>query len=152
MKSFKYLLFLIMIVIFTMTPLVLNAAGSCTVAQTGVGSEVTRVTWSCIGDASTGTFPTAIATSSSLRGWVYVVDTTPGATAPTSSSGFTLISSESNADVLGGNAATILGSTAGRTNPAFSGWTNGTLNPVITGNSVAGAVFTIRAWIWNQLR
>ena len=50
----------------------------------------------------------------------------------------------------GGNASTMLGESPSRAIPQASGWINGTLTPVITGNSVNSAIFTIRATIWKQ--
>jgi hypothetical protein len=153
MKTFCkwYLWILIINVIITVSPMTSFGAGSCAVTSVNL-DNVTRVTWVCTGDSSNGGFPANVTASPTLRGWVYVVDTTPGTTTPTASSGFTLLSSESNADIMGGSASTMLGATAGRAVPSSSGWINGTLTPVITGNSVASAVFTIRAWVWNQVR
>jgi hypothetical protein len=146
----KFLWFLIGVII-TLSPLLTHAVGSCSVATVN-STEVARVTWTCTADASDGSFPTTVTASPELRGWVYVVDATPGIVLPTEGSGFTLKSSSTSVDVLGGNASTILGAAAGRITPASSGWVNGTLTPIITGNIVHSALFTITAWVWKQLR
>jgi hypothetical protein len=149
----RYLCILLNIVIITVFfPLFAHAlAGSCVMTHQDLDA-ISSVTWVCTGNSGDGTFPTTITPSPTFRGWVYSVDTTPGSPSPTASSGFTLLSSESSADVLSSTGSTMLGATANRVAPAISGWINGTLTPVITSNIVHGAIFTIRAWIWNQRR
>jgi hypothetical protein len=125
------------------------ATGSCTMSQGTLGGNfIMRVTWTCTADGS-GTF-TAITPSTARKGWVFAVDTTPGVVTPTAGTGFTLITSDSGADVMGGNASAMLGVTSGRAVPAKSGWFNGTLTPTFTGAYTNNTVFTIRAWIWLQ--
>lgn len=151
MKSLKLFLLtmLINIVIFTVFFSTSFGAGACTMSSIS-SSDIAYVTWVCTADASDGSFPSTVTSSPTLRGWVYVVDVTPGTTTPTDGSGFTLTSSASGVDVMGGNASTMLGASPSRAIPQASGWINGTLTPVITGNSVNSAIFTIRATIWKQ--
>ena len=141
----KFLLFLMFIVIFTLPPMIPNSysATTCVVSQVDLDS-ISRITWVCTGASGTGT------ASKAVRGWVYDVDVTPGGTGPTVGSGFTLVTSDSNVDVMGANASAMFAATPTRAVPLSSGWVNGTLSPVISNNIVATAVVTIRAWIWKQ--
>jgi hypothetical protein len=144
---------LTLFLLLVMWPLseVLSAAatGSCTIAETTLGgADIYRITWVCTADGS-GTF-TTITASTATKGWVFAVDTTPGSTTPTPGTGFTLIASDSGADIMSGNASAMLGVTSGRAVPARSGWFNGTLRPTFTGAYTNNAIFTIRAWIWLQ--
>jgi hypothetical protein len=121
------------------------ATGSCTVS-TDTRGYIQSITWTCTGDGS-GTFAATGFASPATRGWVYVVDTYPGGTAA-NGGGFTLLTSDTGVDVLGGNGGSTLAAAA-RSVAAKSGWVNGTLQPVITGNTTASATFTIKAWIWK---
>ncbi len=126
------------------------AAGTCSIG-TLLGDQIQTITWTCTPDAGNGTIPSTYA-SPGIKGWVFAVDTTPGTTPPTASTGFTLITSDTSADVMGGNASAMLGSTAGRAVPAKSGWVNGaTLTPTFSGSyGTSVSAFTIKVSIWHQ--
>ncbi|GEM_PF-5984979 len=132
------------------------AAGSCSQTTTG-GAEIYQteiITFVCTDGASPGSYPALGATglaSQAVRGWVTNIDVWEGSPAPTSGTSFTLIASDTGRDVLGTNGSGAITATPAPLIPPVTGWVNnGTLSPVITGNSVASAVVTIRVTVWKQ--
>ena len=134
------------------------AVGTCTQAPVvGIMDNYTRsiesqiLTFSCTGDASSGSFPaTAISSANmtKLAGWyLYTVETKPGGTAPTTLYDITLVNGNGY-DVTGGKLADRSAATAERVNLGYAGagypvvdstdtWTWTTTN-----NSVASATYT----------
>ncbi len=142
----KTILSILLTFLIIMPSLVL-AAGSCTVTYSGT-QPIEKITISCTGDSSAGTFPDT--TTKVIRGWVLAVETNPGSTGPTDNYDIVL-NTATGVDVMGGALANRDVANTERAVPAVSGWVdNSALTQVVTNTSVNSATFTNTIWYWRQ--
>lgn len=128
------------------------AWGAGTVVQTGpvrISSDMSVVTLTCVGDSSDGGFPATALTA--FYGWVDMVVTDPGTTAPTDDWDCTFPDSDA-CDIMGGALANRDTSTSEQTMPLIGSaygprFVNGVITCTITGNSVNSANIVIKIYI-----
>lgn len=92
---------LIPLFVVLLLPLPLLAAGSCTVSHDDVTSNIGVITFTWIGDASSGSVPDTSSSPYRVDGYVFLVKTSPGTPAPADNYNITLTDSD-GIDVMGG--------------------------------------------------
>lgn len=135
-------------IVLLLLPSVAVAAGTCTATSTTTRQNVIVITWTCVGDASNGSFP-ATASNVGVRGWLFAVDTIPGTTNPTDDWDATLTDANSY-DLMGGALANRDETNAERAVPTKTAWVDGTLTLTITNNSVNEADIVVKAYIYKE--
>lgn len=142
------------IVLLTLSLLLISsgvfAAGTCTGADTEVKSSghVRIRTVSCTADASAATFPAT--TISDVDGYLMLVVTDPGSTAPTDNYDITLVDSN-NMDVMGDNLLNRDTSNSEQASPSETPrYVNGDLTMNITNNAVNSATLTVTLYIYME--
>ena len=103
MKKMKSIIFKVLVAFALMCPAPAFAAGSVTQSLAHVSSGIFMLTFSWTGDAVNGTVP-ATTSASAIDGFVFMVATNPGSTAPTDNYGITLTDSD-GIDISGGELA-----------------------------------------------
>lgn len=128
------------------------AAG--TVAQTfeTIASNVYLLTYSVTADASDGSVP-ATASVPAIDGYVFLVVTDPGATAPTGDYDITLTDSNS-VDIMGGELGNRSATASEQAVPKIdavygSRWVDGILTLNITNNSVNSALIVVKVFVYR---
>ena len=135
-------------IVLLLLPSVAVAAGSCAATSTTTRQNVVVITWTCVGDASNGSFP-ATAANVGVRGWLFAVDTVPGTTQPTDNWDATLTNADSY-DLMGGALANRDTANAERAVPVKTAWVDGAITLTITGNSVTDADIVVKAYIYKE--
>lgn len=131
------------------------AAASCAITYGTEGDNISTVTWTWVADPATGAVTCAASTV--LRGWVFLAETDPGATAPTALYDIALNNTLST-DVFGGalndRSATVSEQTPPqiRTSAGVYGtrWVYGTLTPAFTNQSVNSATGKLKIYISRE--
>ncbi len=149
----KKLIVLLAVVMLLLTAGLANAAGTVTQTLTKVGSHTLLLTFSWTADASAATVPVT-ASSTGLEGYVYLVVTNPGTTAPTDLYDITLTDTES-VDVMGGELSDRSTSATQQVVPKIdtvfgARWVDGVLTMTLTNNSVNSATGTVKVYIFTD--
>lgn len=140
-----------------MSPSGVWAAGTVTDAgKLKYSKNVSVLTYSWTADASAATVP-ATASTIPIDGYVFMVVTNPGATAPTTLYDITLTDSD-GVDIMGGELADRHTSNSEQAFPLMSGSTDffggrfvaGVLTLNVTNNSVNSATGTVVIYISNE--
>lgn len=131
-------------------PIFAISAGTVTQTYTKVTSDVRCLTYSWTGDASDGSVP-ATASTISIDGYIILVITNPGATAPTTLYDITLTDGNS-IDVMGGQladrSATVSEQVVPKISTVYGGrWVSGILTLNITNQSVHSATGIVTIFI-----
>lgn len=135
-------------IVLLLLPGMAVAAGTCTATSTESRQSIIVVTWTCVADASDGSYP-ATASNVGVRGWLYAVDTIPGSTQPTDNWDAT-ITNASGYDLLGGGLTNRDTANAERAIPTKTAWVDGPITLTITGNSVNSANIVVKAYIYKE--
>ena len=135
-------------IVLLLLPGMAVAAGSCTATTTGTRQNVIVVTWTCVGDASNGSYP-ATASSVGVRGWLYAADTIPGTTQPTDNWDAT-ITDANGYDLMTGALANRDTANAERAVPTKTAWVDGPITLTITNNSVNSANIVVKAYVYKE--
>lgn len=149
-NNMKRLIIFMMVVLFLLMSSSTWAAGTITQTKSKVSSNVTLWTFTCTADSADGSFP-ATASSSDIEGYVILVVTNPGATAPTDNYDITL-TDEDSVDVMGGELANRDTSNSEQAIPlvgnAYSPrWVQETLTLNISNNSVNSAIIVVKVYV-----
>jgi len=144
---------IILILSLLLIPSLVWAAGSVTQSWTSVNEDVSVLTFSWTGDASGGAV-TATASESNIDGFVFLVVTNPGSTAPTPSYDITLTDAD-GVDIMGGKLADRSATASEQEIPKVgsglgSRFVSGTLTLNITNQSVNSATGTVLVFIYNE--
>lgn len=142
----KILILMVMMLFISASFSAAYAAGTCTVSEASAGSPMVRaITYSCTGDASTGSIP---ATSSpAIFGWVFKVVTIPGTPSPTNLYDITLTDSN-GIDVLSGQLADR--SSTSPEEVKIGNYVSGTLTLNINNQSVASAAIRVIVYYYIE--
>lgn len=145
----RLFIFIIMAIMLLMATSVW-AAGTVTQTHSKVSSNVTLWTFTCTADAADGSFP-ATASSRDMEGYVILVVTDPGATAPTDNYDITL-TDEDGVDVMGGELANRDTANTEQAIPLVGNcysprWVQETLTLNISNNSVNSANIVVKIYV-----
>lgn len=132
-----------------------QAAGQVLVTITQQSAEVSKVVYTWTGDASNGSVPATA--SPGINGYVFLVESTPGSTAPTNNYTITLTKSVTNdlsLDIMGAAMSANQSSTVANAYvPAETSsnyyYVNGSLTLNISGNSEASATGTVTVYYFR---
>jgi len=146
----KRIFLFIVILIFLFIPISGMTAGTVTQTYTKVTDDVRCLTYSWTGDAADGSVP-ATASTISVDGYIILVITNPGSTAPTALYDITLTDGDS-VDVMGGQlanrSATATEQAVPKIGTVYGGrWVSGILTLNITNQSVHSATGTVKIFI-----
>lgn len=139
------------ILLFLIFPAASLAAGTVTQALTRVSATVYTIVYTWTGDAADGTVP-ATASNWPIEGYVFLVVTNPGGTAPTDNYDITLTDADA-VDVMGGELANRDQTNSEQAVPAVGSgvygarWVSGTLTLNITNQNVVSATGTVTVYI-----
>lgn len=145
------LVFLLAAYCSLLTALPAFAAGSVIQTFEGVTVNTSLLTFSWTGDAANGTVP-ATASTRSIEGFVVLVVTNPGTTAPTDDYDITLTDVD-GVDVMGGQLQNRDEANSEHAAPQLQTgifgerWVSGVLTLNISNQSVAGATGTVKVFI-----
>jgi len=128
-------------------------AGTATQTWTSVNNSVSSLTFAWTANSGTGAMP-AIASESNIDGYVFMVVTNPGTTAPTDDYDITLTDSD-GVDVMGGKLVDRDTANSEQTIPLVgsglgSRFVSGVLTMNISGNIVHSATGTVTVFIYNE--
>lgn len=135
-------------IVLLLLPGMAVAAGTCTATTTGTRQNVIVITWTCVGDASNGSFP-ATAAGVGVRGWLYAADTIPGTTNPTANWDAT-VTDANGYDLMTGALADRSASSPERAVPTKTAWVDGPITLTITNNSVNSANIVVKAYVYKE--
>ena len=126
------------------------AAGTVTTTITAMTTNTTKIVFSWTADASDGSVP-ATATTQTIDGYVVLVITNPGGTAPTDNYDITLTDADS-VDIMGGALGNRDTSASEHAVPKIGDiyggrWVTGTITLNITNNSVNSATGTVTIYV-----
>lgn len=147
----RLFIFVMMAIILCMASISLAwAAGTITESYSKISSNITVWTFTCTADASDGSFP-ATASSRDIEGYVIMVVTDPGATAPTDDYDITLTDTN-DVDIMGGELANRDTANTEQAMPlvgnAYSPrWVHGILTLNISNNSVNSAIIEVKIYV-----
>ena len=107
--------------LFFIPSLAIGAIGSCVVTYPDATSQIQKILVTCTGgtagEAGTGSDTTIIP----KRGWIFLAETDPGGTAPTSNYDI-VINNAAGVDVMGGALMNRHTSNSEKATPALQGW------------------------------
>jgi len=148
MKKITLLLLCCLLVLCLVTQS--QAAGTVTQTSTNVSKDVTQLTYTWTADASDGSVP-ATSSEQSYDGYVVLVVTDPGSTAPTDNYDITLTDGD-GVDIMGGTLANRDTANTEQAVPKIDAvygarWVSGAITLTITNNSVNSATGEVKIWI-----
>ena len=146
----KRICLFIVILAFLFIPISGMAAGTVTQTYTKLTDDVRCLSYSWTGDASDGSVP-ATASTVAIEGYVVLVVTNPGDTAPTTLYDITLTDADS-IDIMGGEladrSATLTEQAVPKIDAVYgSRWVSGILTLNITNQDVHSATGTVVVYI-----
>jgi len=144
--------FSILIVILLYFAVNVFSAGTVSVSTSRASGNVWITTYTCTADSSDGSFP-ATDSDVAINGYVFLVVTNPGATAPTDDYDITLTDSDS-VDVMGGTLANRDTANSEQAVPYIgsvygSRFVSGVLTATITNNSENSAIVEIIVYFYR---
>jgi hypothetical protein len=141
-KKMKKILFIIFIILFTST---VYGAGTISWDFDKIGPlGIYKYTATCTADSSDGSYPSTSGSTWNIDGFVLLVETDPGSTAPTDNYDIVL-NDKYGADIMGGDLADRDSSATERVKRVE--FVDGRITPVITNNSVNSAVIVIYIYV-----
>jgi len=145
----RFLIFLTISMLVLLGPTMARAAGTCTAAITNLPGEMFYITYSWVGDSSSGSVPATA--SPSFKGYVFLVITDPGSPSPTDYYDITL-TDEDSVDVMGGELADRDETNSEQAVPKIdtvygARYVTGTLTLNITNQSVASAIGEVKVFV-----
>jgi len=145
----KLFLFVLLIICLAIANLAL-AAGTVTTTISRATNDTVKIVFAWTADASDGSVP-ATATTQTIDGYVVLVITNPGGTAPTDNYDITLTDADS-VDIMGGTLADRDTSNSEHAVPKIGAvyggrWVSGTITLNITNNSVNSATGTVTIYV-----
>ena len=128
------------------------AAGTVTQTDVEVYDNVRVLTFTCTGDVGDGSFP-ATASEGDIDGYVFLVVTNPGATAPTDDYDITLVDADS-VDIMGGELANRDTANSEQAVPLIDGvfgsrFVDGIVTLTITNNTDVGAIIVVKVFYYR---
>ena len=145
----KKIISILAIMLLFLLPQFAMAAGTVTQTYTKVTNDVSCLTYTWT--AAAGGSLTSTASTVAINGYVILVVTNPGDTAPTASYSITLTDADS-CDVMGGTlasrSATATEHAVPKIGDVYGGrWVSGILTLNLTGNSISSATGTVAVYI-----
>lgn len=151
----KRLFSLLVGVLFTLVPVLVMAAGTVVAGHVkNYPHGIKSIAFTCTGDSSNGSFPSDVDTGRDLKGFIFLVVTNPGTTAPTADYDIVLNDGD-GIDIMGGElgdrSATVSEQAIPLIDAAFgSRYVFGRVTPVITNNSVNSAVIVLTIYYYTE--
>lgn len=128
------------------------AEGTCTVTYANITSEVSSITWTWTASSTDGSVPSTA--SGSVKGWVFMATTDPGAVAPQASYDI-VVNDTASVDIFGAElndrSATLGQHAVPKIGTAYYGqrFVNGALTMVLTNNNVNSATGTLTIYYYR---